>query len=114
MRIIAHALPETEENVVTWAEAGVIGYIPSTAAPGLRTIPDPGCSTLRPTGRAGAGGAVDPSHARAGEYAGLIPVTKSPNEPGWRLASYVDRSQGRETCRLTTAGSHEVRARHQL
>jgi len=33
MRIVAHALAETEENVVTWAEAGVIGYIPSTAAP---------------------------------------------------------------------------------
>jgi len=32
----------------------------------LRTIPDSGCSTLRPTGRAGAGGAVNPGHARVG------------------------------------------------
>jgi len=41
----------------------------------LPTIPDSGCSTLRPTGRAGAGGAVNPDNARAGQYAGLMPVT---------------------------------------
>jgi two-component system, NarL family, nitrate/nitrite response regulator NarL len=32
MRIVALALRETEEDIITWAEAGVIGYIPSTAA----------------------------------------------------------------------------------
>jgi hypothetical protein len=44
-----------------------------------------------------------------------MPVTKSATEPGGRLAS-VCRShpQGRETCRLTSAGSHEVRARRQF
>src|SRR5262249_4644737 len=31
--------------------------------PGVRTIPDPGCPTFRATGRAGAGGAVNPGHA---------------------------------------------------
>src|SRR5262249_60305027 len=31
--------------------------------PGVGTIPDPGRPTLRPTGRAGAGGAVNPDHA---------------------------------------------------
>ena len=29
--------------------------------------------------------------ARAAEHADLMPVTKSPTEPGGRLASYVDR-----------------------
>ena len=33
----------------------------------------------------------NPGHARAGEYAGLTPVTKSATESGGRLASYVDR-----------------------
>ena len=32
LRIIALAVRETEENIVAWAEAGVIGYVPSTAA----------------------------------------------------------------------------------
>ena len=32
MRIVAFAVRETEDDVVAWAEAGVIGYIPSTAA----------------------------------------------------------------------------------
>jgi two-component system nitrate/nitrite response regulator NarL len=32
MRIVALALMETEEDIIIWAEAGVIGYIPSTAA----------------------------------------------------------------------------------
>jgi two-component system nitrate/nitrite response regulator NarL len=32
MRIIAAAVRETEDDIVTWAEAGVIGYIPRTAA----------------------------------------------------------------------------------
>ena len=32
MRIVALAVMETENDVVTWAEAGVIGYIPSSAA----------------------------------------------------------------------------------
>lgn len=32
MRIIALAVRETESDIVTWAEAGVIGYIPSSAA----------------------------------------------------------------------------------
>lgn len=32
MRIIALAVRETEDAVVAWAEAGVIGYIPSTVA----------------------------------------------------------------------------------
>ena len=31
MRIVAFAVRETEDDVVAWAEAGVIGYIPSTA-----------------------------------------------------------------------------------
>jgi len=32
MRIIALAVLETESDIVSWAEAGVIGYIPSSAA----------------------------------------------------------------------------------
>jgi DNA-binding NarL/FixJ family response regulator len=32
MRIIAFALRETEDDIIPWAEAGVIGYIPSTTA----------------------------------------------------------------------------------
>lgn len=32
LRIIALALKETEEEIVVWAEAGVIGYIPTTVA----------------------------------------------------------------------------------
>jgi len=52
-----------------------------------------GCTGGRSGGSSenGAGGAVNPGHARAGEYAGLTPVTKSATESGGRLASYVDR-----------------------
>jgi len=32
MRIVAFAARETEDDIVAWAEAGVIGYVPSTAA----------------------------------------------------------------------------------
>ena len=32
MRIVAFAVSETEDDIIAWAEAGVIGYIPSTAA----------------------------------------------------------------------------------
>jgi DNA-binding NarL/FixJ family response regulator len=32
MRIVVSAVRETEDDIVTWAEAGVIGYIPRTAA----------------------------------------------------------------------------------
>jgi two-component system, NarL family, nitrate/nitrite response regulator NarL len=32
MRIVASAVRETEDDVIPWAEAGVIGYIPRTAA----------------------------------------------------------------------------------
>jgi DNA-binding NarL/FixJ family response regulator len=32
MRIVVIAVRETEEDIIPWAEAGVIGYIPSTAA----------------------------------------------------------------------------------
>jgi DNA-binding NarL/FixJ family response regulator len=32
VRIIAFAVRETEEDVIAWARAGVIGYVPSTAA----------------------------------------------------------------------------------
>jgi two-component system, NarL family, nitrate/nitrite response regulator NarL len=32
MRIVASGVRETEEDIVAWAEAGVIGYIPRTAA----------------------------------------------------------------------------------
>jgi DNA-binding NarL/FixJ family response regulator len=32
LRIIACSVRETEEDIITWAEAGVIGYIPRTAA----------------------------------------------------------------------------------
>jgi DNA-binding NarL/FixJ family response regulator len=32
IRIIAYAVRETKEEVIAWAEAGVIGYVPSTAA----------------------------------------------------------------------------------
>jgi DNA-binding NarL/FixJ family response regulator len=32
MRIVAFAVRETEDDIIAWAEAGVIGYIPSTAA----------------------------------------------------------------------------------
>jgi len=31
-RIVAYAVRETKEDVIAWAEAGVIGYIPDTAA----------------------------------------------------------------------------------
>jgi two-component system, NarL family, nitrate/nitrite response regulator NarL len=34
MRIVASGVRETEDDIVTWAEAGVIGYIPGTAALG--------------------------------------------------------------------------------
>ena len=33
MRIIAFPVKETEEEIIPWAKAGVIGYIPSTTAP---------------------------------------------------------------------------------
>lgn len=33
LRIVAFALSETEEDIVVWAEAGVIGYVPDTVAP---------------------------------------------------------------------------------
>ncbi len=32
MRVVAIAVRETEDDIIAWAEAGVIGYIPSTAA----------------------------------------------------------------------------------
>jgi DNA-binding NarL/FixJ family response regulator len=32
VRIIAYAVRETKEDVIAWAEAGVIGYVPNTAA----------------------------------------------------------------------------------
>jgi two-component system, NarL family, nitrate/nitrite response regulator NarL len=32
IRIIAYAVRETKEDVIAWAEAGVIGYVPDTAA----------------------------------------------------------------------------------
>jgi two-component system nitrate/nitrite response regulator NarL len=32
VRVVALAVIEAQENVITWAEAGVAGYIPSTAA----------------------------------------------------------------------------------
>ncbi len=32
VRIIAYAVRETKEDVIAWAEAGVIGYVPDTAA----------------------------------------------------------------------------------
>jgi two-component system nitrate/nitrite response regulator NarL len=32
LRIVASAVRETEDDIVAWAEAGVIGYIPRTAA----------------------------------------------------------------------------------
>lgn len=32
LRIIALAVRETEEDIIVWAQAGVIGYVPSTAA----------------------------------------------------------------------------------
>ena len=41
----------------------------------------PRCSTLRPTGRTGAGRAVNPGHARSREQPGVMPVIKSPTEP---------------------------------
>ena len=49
--------------------------------PGVRTLPDPGCPTLRPTGRAGTGGAVNPGHAKSREQPGLMLVAKAPAEP---------------------------------
>jgi DNA-binding NarL/FixJ family response regulator len=33
-RVVALALTETEQNVIAWAEAGIAGYVPSTAAIG--------------------------------------------------------------------------------
>lgn len=32
VRIVAFAVRETEEDVIAWAKAGIIGYVPSTAA----------------------------------------------------------------------------------
>ena len=32
IRLIAYAIRETKADVIAWAEAGVIGYIPNTAA----------------------------------------------------------------------------------
>ena len=32
MRVVVIAVRETEDDIIAWAEAGVIGYIPSTAA----------------------------------------------------------------------------------
>lgn len=32
LRIVAFAVKEVEEDIISWAQAGVIGYIPSTAA----------------------------------------------------------------------------------
>jgi DNA-binding NarL/FixJ family response regulator len=32
IRIIAYAVRETKEDVIAWAEAGVLGYVPNTAA----------------------------------------------------------------------------------
>ena len=32
IRIIAYAVRETKDDVIAWAEAGVIGYVPNTAA----------------------------------------------------------------------------------
>jgi two-component system nitrate/nitrite response regulator NarL len=32
IRVIAFAVAETEESVIAWAEAGIAGYVPSTAA----------------------------------------------------------------------------------
>jgi two-component system nitrate/nitrite response regulator NarL len=32
LRVIAFAVRETEEDIISWAQAGVIGYVPSTAA----------------------------------------------------------------------------------
>jgi DNA-binding NarL/FixJ family response regulator len=32
LRLIAYALKETKDDVIAWAEAGVIGYVPDTAA----------------------------------------------------------------------------------
>jgi DNA-binding NarL/FixJ family response regulator len=32
IRIVAYAVRETKEDVIAWAEAGVIGYVPDTAA----------------------------------------------------------------------------------
>ena len=32
VRIIAYAVRETKDDVIAWAEAGVIGYVPNTAA----------------------------------------------------------------------------------
>ena len=34
IRLIAYAVRETKEDVIAWAEAGVIGYVPNTAASG--------------------------------------------------------------------------------
>src|SRR5262249_12596670 len=39
----------------------------------------------------GASGVPMVAAPRAAEHADLMPVTKSPTEPGGRLASYVDR-----------------------
>jgi DNA-binding NarL/FixJ family response regulator len=32
VRVVVFAVAETEENIITWAEAGAAGYIPTTAA----------------------------------------------------------------------------------
>jgi two-component system nitrate/nitrite response regulator NarL len=32
VKVVALAIPETPENVIAWAEAGAVGYIPNTAA----------------------------------------------------------------------------------
>jgi two-component system, NarL family, nitrate/nitrite response regulator NarL len=57
MRIIAFPVKETEEDIIPWAEAGVIGYIPSTAAPAdlARLVLDIHKGELVCSGRVAAG-----------------------------------------------------------
>src|SRR5262249_8116607 len=56
--------------------------------PGVRALPDPGCPTLRRTGRAGAGSAVNPGHAWSGKQAGLMLAASKPSPFGsrWQTA----------------------------
>ena len=76
MRIVAFAVTETEDDIVAWAEAGVIGYIPSTVASqtssgssgifiaasrSARARLPPGCSAASLSRRIEAAGALRPS-----------------------------------------------------
>ena len=81
MRIIVTAVRETEDDIVAWAEAGVIGYIPSTAAltelvrlvldihGGTADLLQPGCRRIASPDRSERGSGKRPRRPGAGALA---------------------------------------------